>query len=232
MTLNETYIHLQQGLQNIAAFVGRGFETWELDYLLYNGTNKFVDLAFPNTDDEKANERYSDIQSTLDDLRSITIANHSVTITESVEAGYTVFKGTLPSGYRHLVNDRTIVSNLTPGCTSDTGIVVPNRLTKQDELFNVLENKIHKTSVNSPVSKLDGANITVYASYKGVKQFQATSLFIDYVKQPTKYEYATNANTTVEFPDNVLFKIIKTTVIFAATIAEQNPNKIQLLARQ
>lgn len=234
MTLQETYIHLQQGLQNIAAFVGRGFETWELDYLLYNGTNKFVDLVFPDTNDLKQNEKYSDIQASIDDLRAITISNHSLaSFSEATEGGYIVFKGNLPSDYRHLINDRTVLNSLVPGCeATDVGLVAPNRLTEQDELFNVLVNRLHRTSPASPVSKLAGGVLTVYASYKGVKQFQATSIQIDYVKNPTKYNYATDSGTTVEFPDGVLFKIIKTTLIYAATIAEQNPNKIQLLDRQ
>lgn len=229
MTLQDAYIHLQQGLQTIAAFVGRSYETWQMDYLWYTGTNKFVDLCIPNKEDMRPDEKYSDIQASIDDLRAITVANATPNVTKHTEGGYTVYKISLPTNYRHLINDRSITLGI--GCTGNGG-VVPNRLVEQDDLYNILENKLYKTVASSPVSKIDDNKLYVYASYKGVEQFTVNAIFIDYIKNPTKYTFATDSGTTIEFPENVVFKIIKTTLIYAATIAEQNPNKIQLLERQ
>lgn len=246
MVLNEAYIHLQQGLQNIAAFVGRGWETWELDWLWNNGTNKFVRLVFPDKEDLRENEKYSDIQASLDNLRAITIINHQITpLTETTVGGYVVFTGDLPKptsnanflqpSYRHLLNDRSIV--LPIGCQEGKERPEPNRLTEQDELYNQLENALYKSVPESPISNIAGNKITVFASYKGKKLFDVKQLYIDYIKQPIKYEYASNnallnANAEIEFPEEVVFQIIKTTIIYAAVLAEQNPNKIQLISQQ
>jgi hypothetical protein len=246
MTLQEAYIHLQQGLQNIAAFVGRDWETWELDWLWYSGTNKFIRLVFPDREDLRENERYSDIQTSLDNLRAITVVNHQITpLTESTINGYTLFTGSLPKptnnpnflqpSYRHLLNSRSIV--LLIGCKNGEEQTIPNRLVEQDELYNQLENPIYKTVSESPISSIYGDTITVFASYKGKKLFNVKQLFIDYIKQPIKYEYSSNdtninASAQIEFPEEVVFQIIKTTLIYASVLAEQNPNKIQLIAQQ
>lgn len=246
MILREAYTHLQQGLQNIAAFVGRDWETWELDWLWYNGTNKYIKLVFPDKEDTRDNEKYSDVQASLDNLRALIVTNYNITpLTELTESGYVVYKGLLPkpvnnnnfllSSYRHLLNDRVIVSPI--DCVDNETRPVPNRLTPQDDLYNILENPLHRTNVESPVSVITGNNITVFASYRGKKLFNVVSLYIDYLKQPIKYEYgsantAINATAELEFSEEVVFSIIKTTLIYAAVLAEQNPNKIQLISQQ
>jgi hypothetical protein len=244
MIVRDAYIHLQQGLRNIAAFVGRDWETWELDLLWYNGTNKFIKLVFPDKEDARENEKYSDIQASLDNLRTLIISNHLITpLTETTESGYVVYKGVLPkptsnpnfkqASYRHLLNSRAII--LPTNCT-DT-LPQPIRVTEQDELYNVLENKLYRTAPESPIGTITGGNMTVYASYKGSKLFTVNELYIDYLKQPVKYEYASvdaaiNATAEIEFPEEVVFQIVKTTLLYAAVLAEQNPNKIQLIAQQ
>jgi len=246
MILRDAYIHLQQGLQNIAAFVSRDWETWELDWLWHNGTNKYISLVFPNKEDTRENEKYSDIQASLDNLRALIVSNHLVTpLSKTTESGYVVYKGVLPkptnnpnfkqASYRHLLNDRSIV--LPTGCADDKELPQPNRLTEQDELYNILENRLYRTVPESPVSTITGNTITVYASYKGKELFTVKELYIDYIKQPIKYEYGSvdntiNATAEIEFPEEVVFQIIKTTLLYASVLAEQNPNKIQLIAQQ
>lgn len=246
MILRDAYTHLQQGLQNIAAFVGRDWETWELDWLWYNGTNKYIKLVIPDKEDARENEKYSDIQVSLDNLRALMITNYNVTpLPETTESGYVVYKGALPKpannpnfltpSYRHLLNNRVIVSPV--DCVDGETRPVPNRLASQDEVYNMLENPLYHTNVESPVSVITGSNITVFASYKGKKLFNVANVYIDYLKQPIKYEYSSanvNLNSTaeVEFPEEVVFSIIKTTLIYAAVLAEQNPNKIQLISQQ
>jgi hypothetical protein len=231
MTLHEAYIHVQQGLQNIAAFVYKNVELPELDYFWEKGTDKFIKLAFPNIDDERKDEVFEGIQASLDDLRAITVGNTPITLSaEATFGGYTFRSGPLPATYKHLLNDRTIVSPV--NCTTTETREVPNRLTEHDSVFNILENSLNKTAIASPVSKIEGSTITVYNSYKGIKQFTIVGVNIDFVRKPTKYTYATHANTTLEFPDDVCFKIIDTTLLYMMKVAEQNPNKIQFLTRE
>jgi hypothetical protein len=232
MLLHEAYIHVQQGLQNIAAFVYRNVELPELDYFWNKGTDKFIHLAIPNLDDDVRDERFSSIQASLDDLRVLTVRNASLVSlsNEITTGGYTYKQGILPTEYRHLLNDRTIVSPVVP-CNPAKTAEVPNRLTKQDNLFNILENSLHKTSINSPVSKIDGNILTVYNTYKGQKQFNIENVLIDYIKAPVKVAYSTPTNPTLEFPDNVCFKIIDTTLLYIMKVSEQNPNKIQFLSK-
>ncbi len=228
MTLHEAYVHVQQGLQNIAAFVNKNVETWELDFFWQKGTNKFIKIAVPNIDDTRIEEEYEGIQASLDDLRVLVVGNTAITLgSETTFGGYTYKAGSLPATYRHLLNDRTKVSPV--NCTTTETREVPNRLTKHQDLFNILENSLQKTTIASPVSKIEGSNIVVYNSYKGVKQFNIEALYIDYLKKPTIYTYATDSGTTLEFPDDVCFKIIDTTLLYMMKVAEQNPTKIQLL---
>jgi len=231
MLLHEAYIHVQQRLQNISAFVYKDARPSELDYFWKGGTYMFIKLALPEIDSSIPDKKYSSIQTSLDDLRAITVSNAVINnLTESTFGGHTYVSGSLPVNYMHLLNDRAIVQPI--DCTTDGFIEVPNRLTKAETLFNVLDNSIHRTTVNSPVSKISGNVITVYISYKGKKYFNVDNLYIDYLRTPTTYTYATDSGTTLEFPDNVCFKIIDTVVIYMSIIAEQNPQKIQFLASQ
>lgn len=235
MTLLEAYVHVQQRLQNIAAFVYKNVETPELDYFWKSGTNKFIKLAFPNIDDEIPDERFSGIQASLDDLRVLILNNTEISITETTVNGYTYVYGSLPTAggveYRHLINNRSVVQPV--NCTTDGTREVSNRLIKGDFLFDILENGLYKTAIASPVSKITGNVITVYNSYRGVKEFTISKVIIDYIKKPVIYTFATNGGTdTLEFPDDVCFKIIDTVVLYMAIIAEQNPQKIQFLNKQ
>jgi hypothetical protein len=234
MKLHEAYIHVQQGLQNIAAFVYKNVELPELDYFWTKGTDKFIKLAFPNTDDDIRDERFEGIQASLDDLRAITVSNIAIALApETSFGGYTFRTGPLPNTdpifYRHLLNDRTIVSPV--NCTTNETREVPNRLTRHDPIFNILENSLSKTAIASPISKVDGSIITVYNSYKGVKQFNIEGVNVDIIRKPTIYTYADNSDDDIEFPDDVCYKIIDTTLLYIMKVAEQNPNKIQFLAK-
>ena len=231
MLLQEAYIHVQQRLQNISAFVYKDVRPTEIDYFWKGGTYMFIKLAVPALDNSIPDQKYSTIQASLDDLRAITVNNTGITSpTEATSGGYTYVAGTLPADYLHLLNSRSITQPV--NCTTDGTREVTNRLTKLDLVFDLLENSIYKTDVLSPISKLVGNTLTVYNSYRGTKLFTVSNVIIDYLRKPTIYTYANDSGTTLEFPDNVCFKIIDTVAIYMAIIAEQNPQKIQFLASQ
>lgn len=235
MTVKEAYIHVQQGLQNIAAFVNRDIKLPELDYFWNQATDTFITLCVPDENKElmmpkNTIEKYSDVQASLDDLRVLEILGYTVsplsTFTESTYTGKSI---TIPANYRHLLNDKTKVQPI--GCSADKARVVPNRLTKRQDFDNVLENKYYKTDAESPVSSLSLNALKVYDSYKGVKQFDILDIYMDYLKNPAVVAYGVDGSSVLEFPNNVCFKIIKTTLIYISIVSEQNPNKIQLLEK-
>lgn len=227
MTVKEAYIYIQQGLQNIAAFVYSDVLLPELDVFWNEGTNKLIELAFPDDFNKTPNEKYQMIQASLDDLRVLEIINHSPSITSSTLGAYLTSYITLPADYRHLLNDNTLLKKV--GCTSNTQ--APNRLTKSEDIYNILETSVFATSVKSPVSRLIGDKLYVYQTYKGVKQFDVEGIIIDYIKKPDVVAYGASGSATLQFPDQVCFKIIDIVLIYIAIVAEQNPNKVQFLTK-
>lgn len=228
MTVLEAYIHLQQRLQNIAAFVNREIDEREMDYIWSGSTDRLLRLIVPSDSDKDENDKYSNIQASLDDIRVLEVLGQSGTLTSFTQGTYTGKKVDLPANYRHLLNDRTLVHPLT--CATGVNYEVPNRLTKSDPLFNILDSKLYCTTAESPVSRLSGNTLHVYNTYRGIKQFDIENIYFDYLKKPAAVAYGANGSSTIEFPDNVCFKILDIAAIYAAIIAEQNPNKIQFLA--
>lgn len=234
MTLKEAYLHLQQGLQTIAAFVYRDVLEDELDYFWNQGTNKFIQLVFPDEDStgeySRFNERYEKIQVTLDDLRVLEILGYNlVGLSDFTFGNYSGKFLPLPINYRHLLNDRTIVKPI--DCDTDETREVPNRLTKTNILNNVLENSIYKTSLSSPISHLSGNRLYIYSTYKNKEEFTIENIYFDYLKKPDIVTYGSTGSTILQFPDDVCFKIIDITLIYISIVAEQNPQKIQGLLR-
>lgn len=227
MTVKELYIHINQGLQNIAAFVNMDIDKRELDYHVNHIVDKFIKLVFPDERDIYPNEEYSKIQASADDLRVLEVNDFTPSMTVFTSGGYTGKKITLPADYRHLLNDRTVVKPL--NCVTTDIIEVPNRLTKGDLIKNVLENHIHKTSVESPVSRLTGNELLVYSSFRNKPQFTIENIIIDYIKKPANIAYGADGSSIIEFPDQVCHKLVDLAVIYISKISEQNPNKIQFL---
>lgn len=235
MTTKEAYIHIQQGLQKLAAFVYADVKIPELDYFFNQGISKFIELVYPDIDDDASNperraEAYSKIQASVDDLRVLEVNSYTSTLTPFTQGGYSGISLTFPDNYRHLLNDRTLAESV--NCNINATREVPNRLTKRQNLFNVLENYYHKTSFDSPVSVIDNNTIKIYNTYKGVKQFEVKNIFIDYLRKPTTVAYGVNGSTVLEFPDHVCFKIIEVTLIYISIVIEKNPNVVQQLQRQ
>lgn len=229
MLVKEAYIHIQQGLQSIAAFAYRNVLLPELDYFWNYGTDMFIQLAFPDKYAIQNPEKYQDVQASLDDLRALEVLGASNTLLSKTIGSYTVNYITLPNDYRHLLNDSTVVKPINCG---DETREVPNRLTKTETIKNLLENSVFKTSIESPISHLSGNELLVYNYYKNIKQFDIENIYIDYLKKPQLVSYGNDGSQVIQFPDQVCFKIIKTTIIYIAILSEQNSNKIQQLLKQ
>lgn len=236
MTVKEAYIHIQQGLQNIAAFVNADIQLPELDYFFNQGVSKFVELAFPDEDDNKnpskRNEKYAGIQATLDDLRVLEILGYNKNSGVGIFNDFTIGKNSgkslsFPTNYRHLLNDRAVVIPL--NCASTEAREVPNRLTQSDILPNILDSSYYKTDKESPISRLSGNILYVYNTYNNKVQFTIDNIYIDYIKKPDTVSYGVNGATVLQFPDHVCFKIIEVVLIYIEIVSEQNPQKIQQL---
>lgn len=227
MTVKEAYIHLQQGLQNIAAFVYANVELPELDYFWNQGTDIFIQLAFPDKYAIVNPEKYQDVQASVDDLQVLEVLGYTNTIQSILLGKHNAKYITLPIDYRHLLNDVTLVKPV--NCTTDETREVANRLTLSGDIKNLLDNSIFKTSINSPISRLSGNNLYVYTTYKGQEQFLVDGIQIDYLKKPDIVSYGIDGSTVIQFPDQVCFKIIKAVLIYMTIVAEQNTSKTQLL---
>ncbi len=235
MKVKESYIHIQQGLQQLAAFVYADIQLKELDLFVNQGISKFIELVYPDIDDdasnpERRNEAYSKIQASVDDLRVLEVNGYTSTISDFTTGTYKGKKLTLPANYRHLLNDRCIVSPL--NCATTVTAEVPNRLSKRQNLFNILDSNIHRTHIESPISVLTPTEIQVYNTFKGNKIFDINSIYIDYLKKPDTVAYGSSGDTDLQFPDHVCYKIIETIIIYISIVIEKNPNTIELLKRQ
>jgi hypothetical protein len=225
MTVKEAYIYIQQGVQAIASFAYANVQLQELDYNWNYCTDLFIQLAFPDKYAVQKPEKYQDVQASIDDLKILEVLGNTNTLLTTTIGSYPVSYITLPENYRHLLNDSTLVKPL----NCDTTREVPNRLTETEDIKTILENSIFKTSQESPISHLSGNNLYVYNFYKNTKQFDIEAIYMDYLAKPTKVDFGNNGSTVLQFPDQTCFKIIKTAIIYMSIIAEQNPNKIQLL---
>jgi hypothetical protein len=230
MTVHEAYIHLQQGLQNIAAFVNTNVQLPELDYLWNQATDKFITLCIPNENKGKfANkqtvEKYDAVQASKDDVRVLEVINYTTTLTDFNHNGYAGKSIPLPANYRHLLLDDTVVKPL--GCNESRR--VGNRLINAEFKAEILNARYYKTHMKSPVSSLSNGTLYVYNTFNGIKQFDIENIVIDYLRKPTIVTYGVDGSATLEFPREVCFKIIQVALIYISIITEQNPNKIQNL---
>jgi len=235
MTVRDAYIHVQQGLQNIAAFVNKNIEPDELDYIWNQMFYKFIDLSFLPEEKRRLPQYqlFQEIQASVDDLRNLQESDYTNTLTLFSNGK----KLLLPlNDYHHLINDRTLTSKVCKdkcGVETKQTLIGTNRLTKAEELHNKLNNTLAKTTPENPISKLDGDFLFVYNTYKGKKVFDIDAIYIDYIKTPefTKYnDTGFPLGTKVyEIPDQTCYKLVRMCIIYISTVTQQNPQKISNL---
>ncbi len=227
MTIKDAYIHIQQGLQNIAAFVYKDIELQELDYNWNHVCNLFVEYYFLPEDDRKLIEftELEQIQANVDDLRVLLLTNQTITPLVTFAQGKYI---ALPSNYLHLASDSTVVSKSCYDTTTKTTItkdvIAQNRLTKTEDLRNTLDNSLAESKPESPVSHLAGNNLYIYEN-----NFTAKSVVIDYYKKPALIAYGVDGSTILEFPDITCRKIINLVILYLSKVTQQDQTKIQNL---
>lgn len=225
MIVKDAYINVQQGLQNIAAFVYKNVKLEELDYFWNHVTALFVEYYFLPEDKRRGIEftELEQIQANVDDLKVLIVPNNTLTpLTTFDEGKYAAF----PSNYLHLVSDCTLIDKTCYVGSTKTvkKIKVQNRLQKTEELRNVLDNTLAKSVIDSPVSHIAGNNIYVYEN-----NFTVAGIVIDYYKKPTLISYGSTGSTVLEFPDITCRKIINLVILYISKVTQQDPNKIQNL---
>lgn len=221
---------VEQGLQNIAAFVNSSFLPEEMDIHANWSINQFIDELFTPPQSRSLNTRQGQIdisdlskvlessQLTIDDLRVLELLLELVptVVTDTPENKNII---NLPTDYNHLVRD---YSRITYVCAGANKIdKVENRLTKSEDLGSILKNPFTKTRRESPVSNMTGNTLVVYS-----RNFTINNVGIVYSKKPIEIDVTNNPNTVMEFPDNVCYKLAKATVVWLAIVSEQNPQKI------
>lgn len=225
MTVKDAYINVQQGLQNIAAFVYKNVKIEELDYFWNHVTALFVEYYFLPEDKRRLVEftELEQIQANVDDLRVLLVPNNTLTpIVTFNEGKYADF----PANYLHLVSDSTLIDKTCYVDSTKTTkrIKVQNRLQKTEDLRNVLDNTLAKSTIDSPVSHIAGNSIYVYEN-----NFTVAGIVIDYYKKPTAISYGVSGSTVLEFPDITCRKIINLLILYIAKVTQQDPTKIQNL---
>lgn len=80
----------------------------------------------------------------------------------------------------------------------------PNRLKRSEDLIWLLEDSLHGTSYRSPISELVNKDLIIY-----LKDFEVVNVAITYYKTPVNINYSTGQ--TSEFPDNVIYYLIRKT---------------------
>ena len=233
MILRDAYINIQQGLQNIAAFVNKQITVDELDVYWAKCNYKFIDLIFMSKEERNKPENiaFQEVQAILDDLKILQIKDYSTALVPFGKGMYIPF----PANYAHLINDRTLVAKTCDGCNGglEQTKEVINRETKTESLYNKLDNTMSKTSEDSPISELAGGNLYVYNMFRGQQQFRINNIVIDYLRKPVpvKFNDVTfpNGATVLEFPETTCYKLIDLCVKYISIVTQQNQNKIQNL---
>lgn len=97
---------------------------------------------------------------------------------------------------------------------------MPNRLTKSENINNVLTNSLTKSNYKSPVSELVGNKLIVYTD----NSFKLSQICITYIRLPKKVSYRNDI--TIEFPEDVQYYIVDKVVQHLAIRIEENQQKI------
>jgi hypothetical protein len=97
---------------------------------------------------------------------------------------------------------------------------VPNRLTKSENIGNILNNSLTKSNFKSPVSELIGNTLTVYAD----SSFKLSQICITYVRLPKKVSYYNDI--TIEFPEDVQYYLVDKVVQHISIRIEESQQKI------
>jgi hypothetical protein len=97
---------------------------------------------------------------------------------------------------------------------------MPNRLTRSENIGNILTNSLTKSNYKSPVSELIGNQLIVHAD----SSFKMSQICITYVRLPKKVSYKNNV--TIEFPEDVQYYLVDKVVQHLAIRIEESQQKI------
>ena len=190
MTIAEIEYTLEQKLQILNSNVYGNLLTKEILLQFDNVVDRFIDACLsPNQ--LGSLKGMDDTQLTIDNLRFIKVLNASLDIT-TPEGNDVAF--TLPTNYRNLINDSSIVTIC--GVSKTVG----NRLIGDEELKeNIIANPFIKSRTSSPLSRISGSK---YYIIDGVS-LAINQVKIDYYRKPVRLfdEYANNANLSYDFTD-------------------------------
>jgi hypothetical protein len=190
MTIAEIEYTLEQKLQILNSNVYGNLLTEEILLQFDNIVDRFIDAhLYPKQ--VGSLKGIDETQLTIDNLRFIKVINTPLSRTSVI---YNNSCFTLPTNYRNLINDSSVVTIC--GVTKTLG----NRQIGDEELKeNIAANPFLKSKSSSPLSRISGNN---YYIIDGVS-LNITEVNIDYYKKPVRLydEYIDNANPAYDFVD-------------------------------
>jgi len=186
----------------------RELDKWESATFTVNDFNYF----YPSAIQEYLTENYLPFdvrQKDLDDIRAILVLNHPIT-------SFTNGKASIPEGYRHMLHLEVVLkvlANEGDYLKDDIVTVFPKRLKTNQKGF-AQENSYQNPSIDYSHFQVDKDSIYILAG----SNVEIQSARMDYLEEPAlvylnpdttvSYDQEEN-NTTMQFPDYVLFEINK-----------------------
>lgn len=188
MLVSEIHYTLDQNLQILNSFVYSNFLPEEINLQFDRIVDKYID-AHLKAAPIGSLQGIDEIQIDLDNLRYLKVVDTPISLTNGV--------GVLPTNYRNLLQDRSLVMN----CGRLTEVA--NRLYGDEDLSNYLENPFTKTVATSPISRIYGNNIRIYQD-----NFTVNTCKIDYIRKPISLNSLNPSDDYTEFPDYCIKVII------------------------
>jgi len=186
----------------------RELDKWESATFTVNDFNYF----YPSAIQEYLTENYLPFdvrQKDLDDIRAILVLNHPIT-------SFTNGKASIPEEYRHMLHLEVVLkvlANEGDYLKDDIVTVFPKRLKTNQKGF-AQENSYQNPSIDYSHFQVDKDSIYILAG----SNVEIQSARMDYLEEPAlvylnpdttvSYDQEEN-NTTMQFPDYVLFEINK-----------------------
>lgn len=188
MLKSQIHYTLDQNLQILNSFVYSNFLPEEIDLQFDRIVDKFIDAHLKGVMDVSL-QGVDEIEIDIDNLRFLKEVDVPISLINGI--------GTLPTNYRNLLEDYSLVTNC--------GILqqVSNRLYGDEDLSNALENPFTKTVVTSPISRIYGNNIRIYQD-----GFTINTCVIDYIRKPISLNTLSDTDDYIEFPDYCIKVII------------------------
>jgi hypothetical protein len=226
ITLKQTHIRIEQGLQSVGIFAYSDSLHQEIDLAIEASITKLIDAIL---DDKKREGGFQGKQISLDDLRLIQEKDAEFATIKGADNTYTFG---LPQNYNHLIKLSALVSRTCNGTKNTKKAVC--RLTASNTIDNIKSSHLGKTSPNSPLAEMSNETIYGYAD----SSFAIDKFYMTYIITPNRLSYTSaptagliTSGDNMQFPFETMIKIIDETVLDLSVKLQQPQQKIVNLSQ-